>query len=592
MTTRNNTVPRRSVGATAAWVLLGAAISILVLGGSLLAGVANASRDRVLPGVAVGGIRLDGLTLVGAQARLDQELPALPVSTIELRLGEQVIKTDSEALGRRYDTAALAAAALAFGRDGNPLSSALAEIQAFAGNAQIPLTTTSDPAALDTALTQVNGLAQSPVDATVVSAPDGFAVTAARAGRAIDLADARAQLVAYLASNDFGPATLSLRDAPAAPVLDDAAAMTARDEANRMLAAGFVLNLGGDETRPLTATELASLLDFTPAGDSYTIAPAATAIGNLVLTLAGELERAPREASYKLSDGKVVAVDGLEGRILDQGAAVESISAALTAGDGGADLAFNFTEPNFTTAEAQASAPKVRKISTWTTSFLSGPSNFYGKNITIPAKALNGYVVSPGELFDFWTGIGPVTKKEGYGAGGAIINGKVVAQGALAGGICSTSTTLFNAVMRAGYDMEAKRNHTYYIRRYPIGLDATVYSDVGYVQTMSFRNDTSYPLLIRAYTTTDSVRFDIWSVPTGRTVTLSKPKVTNSDPAHVERQYTSSLPAGATQVVHEYHDGFDAVVIRTVTAKDGAVLHEDTWKSHYIRVDGLVLVGR
>ena len=73
---------------------------------------------------------------------------------------------------------------------------------------------------------------------------------------------------------------------------------------------------------------------------------------------------------------------------------------------------------------------------------------------------------------------------EGLREGGAIINGRTEPQGALAGGICSCSTTLFNAALRAGFEMGARRNHYYYIDRYPLGLDATVFiSGSGSVQT-------------------------------------------------------------------------------------------------------------
>jgi vancomycin resistance protein YoaR len=112
---------------------------------------------------------------------------------------------------------------------------------------------------------------------------------------------------------------------------------------------------------------------------------------------------------------------------------------------------------------------------------------------------LDGHVVAPGDTFDFWNAIGPVTRARGYRQGGAIINGRTELQGALAGGICSTSTTLFNAVARAGYEMGARRNHFYYIDRYPLGLDATVFKGDSSTQTMSFTNDTRYPVLIRAY---------------------------------------------------------------------------------------------
>ena len=58
----------------------------------------------------------------------------------------------------------------------------------------------------------------------------------------------------------------------------------------------------------------------------------------------------------------------------------------------------------------------------------------------------------------------------------------------LGGGLCSASTTLFNAALRAGFEMHARRNHAYYIDRYPVGLDATIWISGSYVQTMSFAN--------------------------------------------------------------------------------------------------------
>ena len=167
----------------------------------------------------------------------------------------------------------------------------------------------------------------------------------------------------------------------------------------------------------------------------------------------------------------------------------------------------------------------MRKISQWTTPFPISDRNGFGANIWIPARLIDGYVVAPRATFDFWDAVGPVTRAKGYKSGGAIINGRTEPQGALAGGICSCSTTLFNAALRAGYEMGARRNHYYYIDRYPLGLDATVFiSASGSKQTVSFTNDTDYPMLIRGYGFRDGgtgyVRFEIYSVPNGRKVDI------------------------------------------------------------------------
>ncbi|HEU4918414.1 MAG TPA: VanW family protein, partial [Candidatus Limnocylindrales bacterium] len=246
---------------------------------------------------------------------------------------------------------------------------------------------------------------------------------------------------------------------------------------------------------------------------------------------------------------------------------------------------------------AQAAISKMTKISSWTTYFPISEKNGYGANIWIPALDIDGYVVGPGETFDFWKAVGPITRERGYRDGGAIINGKTEPQGALAGGICSCSTTLFNAALRAGFEMGARRNHYYYIDRYPLGLDATVFkSGSGSVQTMSWVNDTKYPVLIRGFKIKDGsagyVRFDLYSVPTGRKVTFSKPVVKNVRRATDTVQYTTSLAPGVRKRIEYPVDGKDVWVTRTVRDSSGAVVHQETYYSHYARITGIVLVGK
>jgi len=167
-----------------------------------------------------------------------------------------------------------------------------------------------------------------------------------------------------------------------------------------------------------------------------------------------------------------------------------------------------------------------------------------------------------------------------------------VAGKALAGGICSTSTTLFNTALRAGLRMGDRLNHYYYIPRYPMGLDATVYATDYWAQTMSFTNDTDGPLIIRSYTGRGIVRFDLWGLPLNRVVTFSTPIVSNRRTAGDIIEYTDSLPAGTTKRIEYPHDGFDVVVTRTVRdATTGEVIWTNTYFSSYRAVDGVTLVG-
>jgi vancomycin resistance protein YoaR len=260
-------------------------------------------------------------------------------------------------------------------------------------------------------------------------------------------------------------------------------------------------------------------------------------------------------------------------------------------------VAVNAVAPKLSDAEAASAAPRMQLISTWTTWFPYGINNNFGANIWIPARDIDGTVLAPGEKFDFWKRIGPITYERGYGLGGAIINGKSEPQGALAGGICSNSTTLFNVALRAGLEMGARKNHYYYIDRYPKGLDATVFkSGSGSTQTMSFTNDTDYPILIRGYGWKSGskgyIKYEMYSVPTGRKVSFTTPIVKNILVARDTVQYTTALKPGQRHRVEFPHDGQDVWVTRIVRNRNGDVIHKETWYSHYSRITGVVQVGK
>jgi len=234
----------------------------------------------------------------------------------------------------------------------------------------------------------------------------------------------------------------------------------------------------------------------------------------------------------------------------------------------------------------------MQRLSTWTTKFHRYEANGFGNNISIPTSDIDGYVVEPGAVFDFWSALGPITYERGYRDGGAILNGRTEPTGALAGGICSVSTTLFNAAARAGLEILERANHYYYIDRYPTGLDATVWKTGGATRSMRFRNDTQYPLLIRGYTGATFVRFEIWGPPTGRTVTFTTPIIKNILRATDSVQDTTSIPVGTKKRIEYPVNGMQVWVTRTVRDANATVIHSDTWYSNYKRVNGILLIGK
>jgi vancomycin resistance protein YoaR len=580
-------------------------ISLLVgltLGGGALYALDIHYTNRVLPGVAVGGVSLAGMTQAGAAARLREAYDHFGDGKAIVAGGGYEMAIDYAAIGRRPNIDAMVAEAMAVGRGGNPVERVILHARTAVRGVDLEPLVTYDVTKLERYVqTYAGRLRVDPRDATVAEAGDGFTVTAGVNGRVADRVAATDYLTEALADVNAPPELrVDLEVSPVEPEVTTADATAAKATADRI--ATDISIVHGKESWKIPAKTVRSWISFTKGDDGAYVPVVEPAKVTAELTaLAKKVATKASNAAFKLAGNKITGViAGKSGRALDVPATASRVTALLaTRATGGANAriepALTITAPNLTTDEAKAVAPRMKKISTWTTYFFITERNHFGANIWIPAMDIDGTVVGPGETFDFWKAVGPVTRSRGYGDGGAIINGKTEPQGALAGGICSCSTTLFNAALRAGYDMKARRNHYYYIDRYPIGLDATVFkSGSGSTQTMSFVNDTPYPLLIRGYKIRSGgkgyVRFDLYSVPNGRRVVIGAPTIKNVRPAWDTVQYTSSLPTGARTRIESPVDGKD--VWRTVTVyENGKVLHRTTYYSHYSRITGVVLVG-
>lgn len=575
-------------------------VGVVLLSAASL-GIALSSNGVAMPRVSVAGIEVGGLDRAAAADRLAASLPSLSSGTATLVVDGEPVRVSYERLGRGYDLDAMLDAAFAVARDGNPLTDALARLRTVARGAAIPAVVHAyDPEAIDAVVAEITArFAREPVAAIVNTGASDFTVSPAADGATLDAAHVREQLGAAVGTTDPADVTIELSTTPVPAEVSTTDAEAVASQAAAMVAEPLELVVGkDDDPLKLSTSQLRSVLIFgKPAGSGYAVQVDGVATNTLLDKLAGKVSRAPRSASFTFGAGGITGVKpSVEGRALNISASVDAVRSALGARADGtvtpdAQLAFSVTPAPLTTEAAKAAMPKMRRIATWTTYYVPAISNYWGANISIPARELDGYVLAPGEWFSFWNGIGPVTVARGYGYGGVIINGRSYPTGALAGGICSTSTTLFNAAMRAGLEIGERTNHSYYIERYPVGLDATVLKTDTSVTDMTFRNDTENPIVIRSYTGRGFVRFDVWGVPDGRTVSLSKAVTSNHLAARDTVVVNASMRAGTAKRVESPHDGFHAVVSRTVRSSAGEVMHHDVWQSFYRVVNGITEVG-
>ncbi len=151
---------------------------------------------------------------------------------------------------------------------------------------------------------------------------------------------------------------------------------------------------------------------------------------------------------------------------------------------------------------------RTQALSEFTT-YYDGDNRPRSHNIALAAERVSGTVLEPNAEFSFNAAVGKRTAENGFEEATVIQDGEF-AKG-IGGGVCQTSTTLFNAALRAGMKITESRNHSLAISYVPYSLDAMVseYSDLKFV------NPYAFPVYILARAEGDGVKFEFFGMPDG-----------------------------------------------------------------------------
>lgn len=147
------------------------------------------------------------------------------------------------------------------------------------------------------------------------------------------------------------------------------------------------------------------------------------------------------------------------------------------------------------------------------------------ENIMMAGKEINGTKLKHGESFRYNQRIKPISKN--LKVAKIILNNEFV--DGVGGGLCQVSTTLFNAALEAGLQIDFRSNHTLPISYVPRGRDAMVSDYSDFVFSNSLANDV-YITYTKEYTgnitfsvygkKTDKLSPKIWVEGGGLTYTL------------------------------------------------------------------------
>ena len=217
-------------------------------------------------------------------------------------------------------------------------------------------------------------------------------------------------------------------------------------------------------------------------------------------------------------------------------------------------------------------------------SYVNGTESRAG-NIRIASSHINGTLLKPGDVFSYNQTVGPRNEDDGYRVAPILIGGKH--DKGIGGGICQTSGTLFNAVLKSGLKIVQRECHSAPIGYLPMGLDATVsYGS----HDLKFQNDTGAPVYIAASMRGRELTFSIFGkqVP-GREVKLVQGGSSRWGGSY-ETQHDRSKPVGYRRIVERASSGGSVTWYRLIK-EDGKVIHRDVISSHYVGHPGIVVVG-
>ncbi len=129
-------------------------------------------------------------------------------------------------------------------------------------------------------------------------------------------------------------------------------------------------------------------------------------------------------------------------------------------------------------------------------------------NVKKATSLVDGSIVKAGEIFSFNAVTGERTKENGYKESPIIERGKYII--GVGGGVCQVSTTLYNAVLRAGLRIERVSPHSLPVGYVPPSMDAMVSSATDF----RFFNDTPFPITIKGSTNGNTLTFQIYGFRT------------------------------------------------------------------------------
>jgi vancomycin resistance protein YoaR len=453
------------------------------------------SSGNVPRGVTVAGVSVGGITRVAAEQRLRDQLEPRLSHPITLEAGDVNATLNPARAGLTLDWPATVEQA------GKQPLNPWTRLSSLWRTREMSVVTATDRAALTAALQGLLSTTdREPIEGTIHFVGTRPVAVEPRAGQHLDVAATTDLILARGVHG--GTVRVPMTTQPVRTTADGIRA--ALHNVVEPAVSAPVKVTGDGQDAMLMPDVIAAALRFAPdsRGGLTTTIDNPTVIAALNPQLAAT-QKPGKNAEILIQGTAPVVLPSVDGRGIDWSASLLPLLDVLHNSGSQRTLAASYVTLPPTLSTAQATALGITtQIATFTTGGFATDS---GVNIRRVAEQVNGAILRPGETFSLNGYTGPRDATTGYVDAGIIDHGRP--SRGIGGGISQFATTLYNATYFAGLTDVEHKEHSYYISRYPMAREATVFEGAIDVK---FRDNSPTGILIQTVWTPTSVTVTLW----------------------------------------------------------------------------------
>ncbi|MBB2894430.1 VanW family protein [Flexivirga oryzae] len=550
-------------------LLIGVPAAVVVLAGGYVA-LAASQSGKIQRGTTVAGRHIGGMSVSDAKAEVSAAAAQQVKTPVQLVVGGTTLKLDPAKSGL-----SMSSAGVLDGLSGFSLNPSTVWHRLTGDGPHRTLTPKVDRDALQKAVAAASDeLEGAPKNGTVKFVDGKVVTTKSTPGDGVDTKSISQKIAAGWPHSTKFAATLTHQ--PAA-LTDDEIQRYVKDFADPAMSAPVTVKVGG-KTAELEVSDISDILSTTFDGAKLAPKVDQDALATLLDKQASKLTTPAVDAKLSYRGGKRTITPAKDGTGPDTKGAGKLLVAALTAPDRTMSLPTKPVEPTVTAADLKKTKIGSQMISEFVSVFPTGAENAARThNISVGLAKLNGIVVQPGETFSLLNTLRPFDAAHGYVDAPVLVGGRDVP--GMGGGISQVSTTLYNATFFAGVKLVEHTAHAYWIPRYPMGREATMWDPT---IDNKWTNDTGHPIRIQAGIEGNASVIRLYGV---KTFTVSS---TTSNKFDIVAPGPAKHLSGPSCIAQGPEDGFSVTVTRVVKNLAGKVVKNESLTTRYQPADPVI----